>query len=171
MSYLTRFSQATWRCLPPPSGLSWNIYGKFCLFVQTAEVSQSRLPSSPSPAFIFFYPASPSPCSAHALQFTTSFCERSPSLSLSNTGVLPMLTADWNSCPSPLSFSVPTQILRNTNWAYNQRNRTISQGTYSTNLYEKVKPLLQQTHALLLRHLSLRFFSQPLATLPYAFWG
>lgn len=54
MSYLPTFSQPTRWWLPPPSGLSWNIYGKFCLFVQTSEVSQFRPPSSPSSAFIFF---------------------------------------------------------------------------------------------------------------------
>lgn len=106
-----------------------------CLFVQTTEVSQFRPPSSPSPAFIFFYLASRSPCSAQAVQVTSSSCEKSLSYSLLNTGIFPMLTADWNSWPFPLFSSVLTQILRNTNFLCNLCNQTISQGIHSTNLY------------------------------------
>lgn len=123
MSYFTRFSQATRWCLPPPGGLSWNIYGKFCLFEQTTEMSQLGPPSSPSPAFIFFIPDL-------GLRAQPKLCKllhpHVKGVPLLNTGIFPMLTVDWNSWPFPLFFSILKQILRNTNFLGNQCNWTIS---------------------------------------------
>lgn len=89
---------------PPPCGLSWNIYGKFCLFVQTTEVSQFRPPSSPSPAFIFFGRHLGLRAQPKLRNLPHPYAKGvSLSLSLSHTGSFPMLTADWNSWPSPFS--------------------------------------------------------------------
>lgn len=57
--------------------------------------------------------------------------------SLLSTGIFPMLTADWNSWPFPLFFSILTQTLRNTNLLCSQYNQAISQGIYSKKIILK----------------------------------
>lgn len=115
-----------------PSSWSWNIYGKFRLFVQTTEVSWFRPLSSPSSAFIFFIRH----LGLHA-QLKLCKLPHPPvkGVSIFSTGILPMLAVDWDSWPVPLFRSILIQTLRNTNFLCNQCNWKISQGIYSTDLY------------------------------------
>lgn len=79
-----------------------------------------QTPIQPLPSIYLFYLASQSLCSAQAVQFTTSLCEMSPSLSLSRTqAFLPCLQQT-----EILTFSsiFHTQILWNTQFLCNQHN-------------------------------------------------
>lgn len=88
-------------------------------------------PIQPLPSIYLFYLASQSLCSAQAVQFTISLCEKSLSFSPLNTGIFLMLTANWNSWPLPQFFSILTQILGNTDFLCNQHNYTVPQGIVS----------------------------------------
>ena len=149
MSYLPTFSQPTRWWLPPPSGLSWNIYGKFCLFVQTSEVSQFRPPSSPSPAFIFFI-------------WHLSLCAQ---LTWTRAFLPCLLQTEMLTFSSIFTHrSSEIRIFCATNTIY-----ILSRYCFIyTNVYETTQPTLQQMYVFLLRHL-LFHFSHQLVTIPYTF--
>jgi len=124
-------------------------------------------PIQPLPSIYLFYLASQSLCSTQAVQFTTSLCEMSPSLSLSWTrAFLPcLLQTEMLTFSSIFTHrSSEIRIFCATNTIY-----ILSRYCFIyTNVYETTQPTLQQMYVFLLRHL-LFHFSHQLVTIPYTF--